>query len=55
MSEEEVVAYCRQRLAGFKKPRHVVFVDDLPRNPTGKILKYVLRDRYRHLGGGSRG
>jgi fatty-acyl-CoA synthase len=50
ISEDEVIAYCRQRLAGYKKPRHVVFVDELPRNPTGKVLKYVLRDEYRHLG-----
>jgi fatty-acyl-CoA synthase len=50
ITEEEVVAYCRDRLAGYKKPKHVVFLDELPRNPTGKILKYVLRDQYRHLG-----
>ena len=49
-AEHEVIAYCRDRLAGYKKPRHVVFVEELPRNPTGKILKYVLRDQYRHLG-----
>ncbi|HEX4217436.1 MAG TPA: AMP-binding protein [Acidimicrobiales bacterium] len=33
----------RQRLAGFKVPRHVVAVDELPRNPTGKVLKQQLR------------
>lgn len=49
IAEQEVVAYCRGRLAGYKKPRYVVFVDELPRNPTGKVLKYVLRDEYRHL------
>jgi fatty-acyl-CoA synthase len=50
VTEEEVIKYCRQRLAGYKKPKHVVFVDELPRNPTGKILKYLLRDQYRSLG-----
>jgi fatty-acyl-CoA synthase len=50
ISADEVIAYCRDHLAGYKKPRHIVFMDELPRNPTGKILKYVLRDRYRHLG-----
>ena len=33
----------RQRLAGFKVPRHVVTVDELPRNVTGKVLKQQLR------------
>ena len=33
-------------LAGFKRPESVVFVDELPRNPMGKVLKRVLRERY---------
>jgi acyl-CoA synthetase (AMP-forming)/AMP-acid ligase II len=40
----DVVDAVRGRLAGFKRPRHVVFVDDLPRNASGKILKHELRD-----------
>lgn len=42
---EALVALCRERLAGYKKPRRVVFVDELPRNPAGKILKRELRAR----------
>lgn len=50
LGAEEVVAFCRDRLAGYKRPRHVVFVDALPRTPSGKLMKYVLRDAYRPLG-----
>lgn len=46
MTEEEVVEYCRQNLASYKKPRSVDFVDALPRNPAGKVLKTVLREKY---------
>ena len=45
-TEEEVIEYCRSRLAGFKRPHSVVFVDSLPRNPLGKLLKRELRERY---------
>jgi acyl-CoA synthetase (AMP-forming)/AMP-acid ligase II len=44
---EELDAYCRQRLAAYKVPRHVEFLDSLPKNATGKILKRVLRERGR--------
>ncbi|MEO3828387.1 AMP-binding protein [Actinomadura sp. B10D3] len=47
LSEDEVLAYARERLAGFKRPRSVDFVDALPRNPSGKILKKDLRAPYR--------
>ena len=38
---------CRDRLAGFKRPRHVIFIEgaEMPRTNTGKILHRVLRDR----------
>jgi long-chain acyl-CoA synthetase len=42
----EVVDYARQRIAGYKVPRSVDFVDALPRNPSGKILKRELRKPY---------
>jgi fatty-acyl-CoA synthase len=38
-----VIEHCRQQLAGYKKPRHVVFVDSLPRNTTNKVSKAALR------------
>lgn len=41
---EGIIALCREQLAGYKKPRRVVFVDELPRNAAGKILKRDLRD-----------
>ncbi|ODU06895.1 MAG: hypothetical protein ABS81_03660 [Pseudonocardia sp. SCN 72-86] len=41
----ELIAHCRDRLASFKKPREVVFVSELPKNATGKILKRELRQR----------
>jgi len=43
---EEIIEFCRERLAGFKRPRSVVFVDELPRTSTGKVLKRVLREQY---------
>ncbi len=43
---EEIMEHCRTRLSSFKKPQSVVFVDTLPRNPMGKILKRVLRQEY---------
>jgi acyl-CoA synthetase (AMP-forming)/AMP-acid ligase II len=42
----ELVEYCRARLAHFKCPKSVDFVSDLPRYPTGKLYKRVLRDKY---------
>lgn len=41
---EELIAFCRTRLAKFKTPKHVVFVDALPRNAAGKVLKRTLRE-----------
>ena len=43
---EEIMEYCRANLASFKRPRTVVFTDELPRNPMGKILKKQLREEY---------
>ncbi|WP_082375184.1 benzoate-CoA ligase family protein [Pseudonocardia sp. HH130629-09] len=42
-SESELVAFCREGLAAFKRPRAVVTVDELPKTPTGKIQRYRLR------------
>ncbi len=43
--EEEIIRFCKERLASYKKPRSVEFVADLPRNPSGKILKKELRKK----------
>ena len=40
---EEIINFSAKRLAGYKKPKHVVFVDSLPKNPSGKVLKRELR------------
>ncbi|HET7505186.1 MAG TPA: acyl-CoA synthetase [Kofleriaceae bacterium] len=44
--EAELIAYCRKRLSPIKCPRSVDFEAELPRTPTGKLLKRLLRDRY---------
>ena len=46
IDESDVIEYCRSRLASFKKPESIVVVDELPRNPLGKVLKRILRERY---------
>lgn len=46
LSADEMITFCRDRLAGYKIPRQLSFVDALPRNPSGKILKTVLREPY---------
>jgi len=43
---EELIAHCREHLAGYKAPRSVDFEEALPRYPTGKLYKRILRDRY---------
>ena len=45
-SREEIMEYCRSNLAGFKRPRSIVFLESLPRNPMGKVLKKELRAKY---------
>jgi fatty-acyl-CoA synthase len=47
IDEAELIAHAREKLAHFKAPKRVVFVDELPRNASGKILKRELRDRLR--------
>lgn len=44
VDEDAIKAYVRENLARYKVPREVIFIDELPRNPTGKILKRELRD-----------
>ncbi|HYD09828.1 MAG TPA: AMP-binding protein [Acidimicrobiales bacterium] len=44
--ERELIAFCREHLAHYKAPRTIDFEDELPRLPTGKLYKRLLRDRY---------
>ncbi|MFE0171276.1 acyl-CoA synthetase [Streptomyces sp. NPDC059002] len=46
LTEDELIAHAREKLAHFKAPKRVLFVDELPRNASGKILKRELRDRF---------
>jgi len=46
LSADEIIDYARARIAGYKVPRSVDFLDELPRNPSGKILKRELRRPY---------
>jgi acyl-CoA synthetase (AMP-forming)/AMP-acid ligase II len=43
VSEDDLIAWCRDRMAGFKAPRYVEFLDELPLNATGKVMKDRLR------------
>ena len=43
LTEEEVIAYCREHSAKYKVPRRVAFLEELPKNATGKILRRELQ------------
>jgi fatty-acyl-CoA synthase len=47
VTAEELTAFCRESLAGFKAPKHIEFVDRLPKNASGKLLKRELRTSVR--------
>jgi fatty-acyl-CoA synthase len=51
-SDADVIEWCRERLAHFKCPREVHFVEELPRNATGKLLKTDLRAQFTGIKGG---
>ena len=46
ISAESVLRHCQGKIAKFKMPKGVEFIDAIPRNPTGKILKRVLREKF---------
>jgi acyl-CoA synthetase (AMP-forming)/AMP-acid ligase II len=46
VTEEEIVAHCRGRIAGYKIPKRVEFRDAIPRTATGKIQKFKLREQF---------
>lgn len=45
-TEDDIIAFCKENLASYKKPRRVEFRQELPKNPTGKILKRFIREEY---------
>ncbi len=45
VSQEELTKFCKERLAPFKAPRKIEFLDEMPKSPVGKILRRVLRER----------
>ena len=45
-TEDEVIEFCKRHLARYKAPKSVEFVESLPKNPQGKILKKELRQKY---------
>ena len=49
-TDKELISYAREKLAHFKAPRKIVFVDQLPKTATGKIQKYVLRQGQSSIG-----
>jgi acyl-CoA synthetase (AMP-forming)/AMP-acid ligase II len=45
-TEEEIISFCREQIAHYKVPKSVEFLQSLPKNPQGKILKKEIRKRY---------
>jgi acyl-CoA synthetase (AMP-forming)/AMP-acid ligase II len=45
LTEDELIAWCRDQMANYKVPRYVRFVDALPLNASNKVLKYQLREQ----------
>jgi acyl-CoA synthetase (AMP-forming)/AMP-acid ligase II len=45
-SEEDIIACCAEKLSRYKLPKKVIFIDAIPRNPAGKVLKRVLREQF---------
>lgn len=45
-SQDEIISFCRGKIAGYKIPKSVNFADHLPKTPTGKILKRSIRESY---------
>ena len=46
LTENDVLEHCKGKIAGFKTPTRVEFIDEIPRNPAGKVLKRLLRDQF---------
>jgi long-chain acyl-CoA synthetase len=46
LTEEALIAFCRDQLTNYKRPRHVTFASELPKSNVGKILRRELREHY---------
>jgi acyl-CoA synthetase (AMP-forming)/AMP-acid ligase II len=46
LNEADIIEYCTDRLSGYKKPKKVVFMDELPKNAAGKVTKHILREPF---------
>ncbi len=46
VDEDDIIAFCTERLASYKKPTSVRVVDELPRTPVGKLKKFLLREQF---------
>ena len=46
INEEDLINFCKDRIASYKKPQSSDFIDEVPRNASGKVLKKVLREPY---------
>ena len=46
LSAQDIMAHCKGKLASFKQPKAIEFVEEIPRNPSGKILKRILREEF---------
>jgi fatty-acyl-CoA synthase len=49
VTSEELIAYCKQYIASYKKPRYIEFMDSLPRTPSNKVMKYILQERNKNI------
>ena len=48
-TEEEIMAHCKKHLSSFKVPKKIIFVEALPKTPTGKILKRQMRESFKGI------
>ena len=46
INEDDLINFCKDRIASYKKPQSIDFIDEVPRNASGKVLKKVLREPY---------
>ncbi|VUT26744.1 MAG: Long-chain-fatty-acid--CoA ligase [Candidatus Methanolliviera sp. GoM_asphalt] len=49
IEEDNIIGLCKENLAGYKVPKHVFVTKEVPKNPSGKILKKDLRERYKEV------